>query len=107
MSSQLEIRTILSQVRAHLKVIHAELDFFGGITLEHIYYSRKTKQVVFTDWSHSNFGYKTYHNRKMLNVAWPYNCMFRSHGEMDYKCFDELAIFCCYARFLNIQSTQP
>jgi hypothetical protein len=42
---------ILRQVREHLKVIHKEWGFFGGIHLDAIYFDKHTKKVQLADWA--------------------------------------------------------
>ena len=91
-------------MRTHLKVIHAKWGFFGGVALEQIYFSRAKQQVCFINWSRCHLAFRVRHTKRPFELLWPYNCMLRGDGEIDYLCLDELAIFCCFSKFLNLQS---
>lgn len=63
---------ILKQVRENLKVIHKEWGFFGGISMEAIYYDKRTMKVQLTDWARNHLAFMHFPKDKAAGVRWPY-----------------------------------
>lgn len=98
-----QIRSIMAEVREMLKLIHEEWGFFGAINLESIFYDVYTKKITLVDWYRNNFPFKHYPHDHRYGVVWPYNKMMKTCDDKLYRCFDKLAVFCCFARFLEIK----
>jgi hypothetical protein len=91
------------EVREMLKLIHEEWGFFGAINLESIYYDIYTKKITLVDWYRNNLPFKHYPRDHRYGVVWPYNRIMKTCDDKIYRCFDKLAVFCCFAHFLEIK----
>ena len=98
-----QIRLIMLEVREMLKLIHEEWGFFGAISLESIYYDVHAKKITLIDWYRNNLAFKHYPYNYPSGTVWPYNHLMKTCDDKMYRCYDKLAVFCCFFRFLKIK----
>ena len=53
-------------------MIHKEWGFFGGISMEGIYYDKRTMKVQLTDWARNHLAFMHFPKDKAAGVRWPY-----------------------------------
>jgi hypothetical protein len=75
--------------------------FFGGITMESIYYDKDTGNVTLTDWGYNKPPFKDSPTDPMTGIDWPYDRMYKKCDASNYLVMDELAILCCFYKFIK------
>ena len=83
------------------------MGFFGGISMNSIYYDKETATVTLTDWSRNKLPFKRPPSGHMSGVHWPYDRMFKSCDDSSYLVMDDLAILCCLYKFIKVQAEFP
>jgi len=59
------------------------------------------------DWGRNKLAFKHWPTDYVGNVLWPYDCIFRKIDDDSYFVVDEIAILCCFGKFLQLQITAP